>query len=133
MQSVDRQTAIVRPFSINGQEMCGNCENYEFITGMNGFCDWCENDYQKKKRKKEENNSQSSASLSQTQSVVTGGGGGGHEEGEEAEVVEEPQRFSQEGQRWTFSQTSSQTIWTPAEQATTYVPIDDESTLDGLD
>ena len=46
MQSTnEKQVAVVRPFAINYRQMCANCEHWDIIRGMMGFCSWCERQY----------------------------------------------------------------------------------------
>ena len=40
-----KPTAVVKPFSINKQQICFNCEKRAFIRGMMGFCRCCERVY----------------------------------------------------------------------------------------
>jgi hypothetical protein len=41
----EKQVAVVRPFSVNNRQMCANCEHWDIIRGMMGFCSWCERQY----------------------------------------------------------------------------------------
>ena len=111
---VERPVSVVRPFSINGKQMCSNCENYEKISGMMGLCKWCT----KHKR--------TSTVIEVTQQPVVLGGGEAHELNDDeapsptsssstvsVELSQEGQRdesieFSQEGQRWDISQNEAQ-------------------------
>lgn len=41
---MESKTTLVYPFSINGRQMCSNCEHWEFLSGTMGLCDWCQNE-----------------------------------------------------------------------------------------
>lgn len=121
MQSkAERPVAVVQPFSINNKQMCVNCENWETISGMLGLCEWCE--------KHALSSQTSSNGNGDQQPIVLGGGGAGGasqhppdgmspqtstEAGSQSDGAESVE-FSQEGQRWTFSEDWAHD-WEPAE------------------
>lgn len=47
------QTTLVYPFSVNGRQMCVNCEHFEIIGGKRGFCDWCEKEFPPKQQEEQ--------------------------------------------------------------------------------
>jgi len=40
-----KPTAVVKPFSVNKQQVCSNCDRRAFIRGMMGYCQLCERVY----------------------------------------------------------------------------------------
>lgn len=108
MQSnAERPIAYVAPFSINGQYICNNCENFETITDKKMvFCSWCKKNYKIEQDLQEVTESPTSPPLRRRR--ISSNSTSPHQVSySERSRSSSPELFSQEGQRWDLNSSNT--------------------------